>query len=729
MTHTLYLYTTKSQQKKSVAADGEIFPVRIKVGQTGLSADVRIAQQDGTGNSEPLVKIKEFTNVPSHITDKVLHGALGRKGYVKSREGEASREWFNFPLCDTADEAKKIVTETLNGLIHGKESLFDWAALSYQQAIVDWSVEAFKTRHDILINAIMRAGKCFISYEIARSLGAKKILVVTAKPKVNESWAALLPGGDESHVNYSDWKYHNYKEYIKDNTLVLSAEADVVFVSLQFINKHIDNPNKLMKSILKQHWDLIIFDEQHYATITDNTQHIWDILSFDRKVELSGTPYKTILSGRYDQNSSYNFDYVTEQQLRRNSQLTPDSSEAEAFKYRADINYAMVNIPDKVKQLLGEDGFTFSKLFATTDGVFNNVVAVNEYLTFVASTYKKPPNRFKAVADKVCRHTLWLMPPDIAAINAMAKLLKSNAFFGKRKIINASGGRTKTIDAVKKIITQVDTDPNQKQQGGTITLSCGTFREGASIPKWWSVHQMNNGMSASDYFQGSFRCKTPWVDGQKESVIVFDYAPERFVNVVYQHCEQVSLIENRPVSTIISEWLDVSEVYDYVGNTWNVLTGEDISTRFLADINNHMDRISNAITKSGIDATIIALMTTKKKDAKQQGTVTSLNVNNTLMGTNKKRLNNSSKKAKNEADDEEDTVQRIRYALKQLFKLIDVSWADNIKISTIDDIVSYKDIIVLDVITGLCPAEWKQIMPAINTTIINRAIGQYNDFQ
>ena len=52
--NTIYQYTTKSQSKRSVAYDGEVFPVRLKVGETMLTADERIQQQDSTSNSEKL---------------------------------------------------------------------------------------------------------------------------------------------------------------------------------------------------------------------------------------------------------------------------------------------------------------------------------------------------------------------------------------------------------------------------------------------------------------------------------------------------------------------------------------------------------------------------------------------------------------------------------------------------------------------------------------------------
>jgi hypothetical protein len=241
---------------------------------------------------------------------------------------------------------------------------------------------------------------------------------------------------------------------------------------------------------------------------------------------------------------------------------------------------------------------------------------------------------------------------------------------------------------------------------------------------------MNNDKSAADYFQGSFRCKTPWSDGKKESVIVFDYAPERLVNVMYQHCEQQSIAENRPVDKILAEWLAVSEVYDYVGNVWNIIDGGTISTRFLSDINNYMDRVGNAVDIAGITDDIILLLANKKADPKNKNANSQLNTNDILTGSNKKRLGKKTSNATTkEVSEDEETALRIKYALRQIFKLIDVAWADNLTISSLDDIINYKDITVVEDITGLVPKEWTKIKPAINIISINRAIGQYNDFQ
>jgi hypothetical protein len=729
----IYWYTTKLNRKVHQVKNGS---ARRKANSAFEAAEARIKEQLTAANSADPYEILHIEDVSDicetgkeheslsklrQLEKTTLHGRQKRLGMWVPSDNAAS-EWFFDTKHESVDNVVNIGKQIINEARYGVSALCAFSAFDYQQKIVSWAVDKFNSKNDLLINAIMRAGKCFISYEIARAIKAKSVLIVTAKVGVNDSWSELLPGGDKSHINYDNWEFHNYKKTKK--LIYNNSDVNVTFISLQYINKHFDKPTELLKQVFAQFWDIVFFDEQHYATTTDNTQRLWNTLKFDKKVELSGTPYKTVLSGRYNRDSIYNFDYVDEQTLRKQSK----GDVAKAFKYRADINYAMVNVPESIKAYLGEDGFTFPKLLATEKGEFINQVAVSEFLQFVVSTYKKPPSKFSNVADKVCQHSLWILPNDVAAIAAFEKKLKEHPFFSKRTIINASGNGVKDIQTVKDSIQR----NNIERGSGTITLTCGRFLEGTSVPEWWSVHQMNNDKSAADYFQGSFRCKTPVdkpeIQGEKTSVVVFDYAPERFVSVVYQHCEQVSIVENKPVNQIISQWLAVSEVYDYVGNQWNLLTGEDISTRFLSDIANHMDRIGNAINMAGITDDIVDLLLDKKKDPKNTTSLTQLNQNDVLAGSNKKgnkRVNG----AKKEKDSELETILRIKYALRQIFKLLDIAWAQGLTINTLDDIINYKDIKVVADVTGLVPKEWSMIRPAINVTATNRAIGQYNDFQ
>ena len=72
--NTIYAYSTDTYLAKKW----------IKVGQTSLTADERIAQQDTTSNPEELKKLQEWS-VPAKISDKKIHKRLEELGFLKTR--------------------------------------------------------------------------------------------------------------------------------------------------------------------------------------------------------------------------------------------------------------------------------------------------------------------------------------------------------------------------------------------------------------------------------------------------------------------------------------------------------------------------------------------------------------------------------------------------------------------------------------------------------------------
>src|SRR5260370_35067504 len=54
-----------------------------------------------------------------------------------------------------------------------------------------------------LWNANMRFGQAFTTYQLAKRLGAKRVLVVTFKPAVEDAWQTDL----EFHVDFEGWQY------------------------------------------------------------------------------------------------------------------------------------------------------------------------------------------------------------------------------------------------------------------------------------------------------------------------------------------------------------------------------------------------------------------------------------------------------------------------------------------------------------------------------------------
>ena len=61
-----------------------------KVGETVQDPQARVKAQDKTANPEELVLI-DYWEVEDHITDKMIHEELTRRGIHKTRD---NREWF-----------------------------------------------------------------------------------------------------------------------------------------------------------------------------------------------------------------------------------------------------------------------------------------------------------------------------------------------------------------------------------------------------------------------------------------------------------------------------------------------------------------------------------------------------------------------------------------------------------------------------------------------------------
>lgn len=79
-----------------------------------------------------------------------------------------------------------------------------------------------------LWNAKMRFGKTFTSYQLARKLGAKRVLVVTFKPAVEDAWQTDL----ESHADFDGWQYLS-RNSDSDPTRISASKPLVYFGSFQ----------------------------------------------------------------------------------------------------------------------------------------------------------------------------------------------------------------------------------------------------------------------------------------------------------------------------------------------------------------------------------------------------------------------------------------------------------------------------------------------------------------
>ena len=108
----------------------------------------------------------------------------------------------------------------------------------------------------------MRFGKTFAAYQLARRLGAKRVLVVTFKPAVEDAWQTDLV----SHVDFDGWQYLS-RASGSDPTKISRRQPVVYFGSFQDLlgRDLLGNIKPRNGWIHKVEWDLVVFDEYHFG--------------------------------------------------------------------------------------------------------------------------------------------------------------------------------------------------------------------------------------------------------------------------------------------------------------------------------------------------------------------------------------------------------------------------------------------------------------------------------
>ena len=201
----------------------------LKIGYTTRNAKGRIKEQLGTAglNYNILLEQEAIRNDGSTFDDHEIHRYLKRKGFANP-----DGEWFACRIKDVQASILAIKNRTENI----QDRIFDFKMRPEQEAAVLKTSQYFdnfkkenkdKSTH-FLWNAKMRFGKTFASYKLAKSMGFKKILVLTFKPAVEHAWEEDLM----LHKDFEDWQF-----YSKNNELELEdlnkSKPFVVFGSFQ----------------------------------------------------------------------------------------------------------------------------------------------------------------------------------------------------------------------------------------------------------------------------------------------------------------------------------------------------------------------------------------------------------------------------------------------------------------------------------------------------------------
>ena len=601
---TIYVYEDTNPQYAGL----------LKVGYTAVNARDRVAQQYPTlrpGNLPYRILLEEsaMRSDGSAFSDHDVHKVLRKKG-IQNPNGE----WFKCSI----QEVKSAIITLRTGEIDEDNRSLDFAMRPEQKAAVDKVANYFKsfkkensnkTPH-FLWNAKMRFGKTFATYQLAKKMGWKKILVLTFKPAVQNAWEEDLKG----HIDFKGWQFIardglSYEDAKKDKPLVC-------FGSFQdYLGKNSVGGIKAKNEwVHTTNWDCVVFDEYHYGAWRDNAKELFEAeekkeivfaegegaeyfeedvmpITTGAYLYLSGTPFRAIASGEFIEEQIFNWTYSDEQKAKEEW-----GGKDNPYLSLPRMVLMTYQLPDSIKQIAkqGEfDEFDLNIFFSTSgDGKSAKFIYENEvqkWLDLIRGSFaetsidnlklgaKKPPLPFSDVRlMSLLSHTFWFMPT-VASCYAMKNLLvqKQNKFYHDYSVVVAAGPEAGIgVEALPPVYEAME-DPLHSK---TITLSCGKLTTGVSVKPWTGIFMLRNTSSPETYFQAAFRVQTPWViknpddkNPNKEDIIkqecyVFDFAPERALRQIADYSCRLNVNESNPEKKV-DEFIKFLPVLAYDGSS------------------------------------------------------------------------------------------------------------------------------------------------------------------
>ena len=418
---------------------------------------------------------------------------------------------------------------------------------------------------EFLWNAKPRFGKTLTSYDLVRQMGFTKVLIVTNRPSIANSWA-------EDFFKFISWRgeysFVSDTDALKDKPGVLLREEHlsailhreeatprnmIAFESLQGLkgSVYFGGQYDKLRWMSELEFDLLIVDEAQEGVDTMKTERAFRNIKRKHTLYLSGTPFKQLASEQFSKEQIFNWSYADEQEAKANWS-GEDANPYETLPRLAMFTYQLSGMIweriEKGLDLSDDDtvdyAFDLNEFFTTDErGKFVHEDEIKKFL-HALTTQEKYPFSTPELRSELS-HTMWYLNR-VASAKALEKLLREDEVFSEYKVVLAAGdGRSddddaqaaKAFDQVKAAIAQHDK---------TITLTVGQLTVGVTIPEWSGVLMLCNMKSPSSYMHAAFRAQNPCImtrDGQrfrKETAYVFDFDPARTLIIFDEFANNLS---------------------------------------------------------------------------------------------------------------------------------------------------------------------------------------------
>ena len=571
----------------------------LKIGQTTRDVKQRVAEQLKTAAIKNYrIELDEPAEREdgSLFTDFEVRAALARKKFEI-----VTGEWVR---CTVAD-VRTVLTELRTGQRFAGTHHETFGMRAEQAEAVEKTYAYFQSiwAEDpnavprFLWNAKMRFGKTFATYQLARKLGARRVLVVTFKPAVEDAWQSDL----ENHVDFDGWQFFS-RNVDGDPRRADPSRPLVYFGSFQDLLGRDEAGNIKPKNewIHTLNWDLVVFDEYHFGAWRETAKELFEgeeeaVARREAKLEygagledvnedlavlseketeflpitthaylyLSGTPFRALATGEFIEEQIFNWTYTDEQRAKE-AFARAHPGKPNPYAALPQMRLLTYQMPEELLAVASQgefDEFDLNEFFAATgagkEAEFKHKDEVQKWLDIIRGQYLPKATEFLKTGTRppfpysdvrllpYLQHSFWFLP-NVASCHAMANLLaeKHNTFWHDYTVVVAAGSSAGIgLDALPPVRRAIGSGFDTK----TITLSCGKLTTGVTVPQWSAILMLRNLKSPETYFQAAFRVQSPWSiknpngdDPNAEEILkpvcfVFDFAPTRALRQISEY--------------------------------------------------------------------------------------------------------------------------------------------------------------------------------------------------
>jgi hypothetical protein len=433
-----------------------------------------------------------------------------------------------------------------------------------------------------------RSGKTFmVGGIIIKQLNIKKklnVLIITPAP--SETIPQFTDDLFNKFSDFHEFKIHNVDNGSYLNNIILH-DNNIFIISKQLLQNYINhNTNLILKNIK---FDIIVFDENHFAGTTQLSKDILSSYSYKNtvKIYLTATYYKPLREWNILPECQMYWD-IEDEQLCKNISNDPSNFDKlkekhgsnyidDTIKFYKNKGYSIDDIfsnynkmpelhiisnmfdsqryeiiKDKLNKSDSKLGFCFNTLFSINNSKtqFNFPIEIQTILRYISGSNKEEDGDktiFTRI-NNICslKNTrnpftqIWFLPPDnINYISTfLLKLIKNDSVLKQYDVLCINRKNNDLPKDIKNEISLKQEEAKSKGKRGLILLAGNMLSLGITLNLCDLVVLMNDTLSSDKVLQQMYRCMTE--DNDKKIGFVVDLNINRILNT----CINYSIYKN-----------------------------------------------------------------------------------------------------------------------------------------------------------------------------------------